>query len=105
MKHFQEEITSAYEKCKNDLVLAQQKLEYLQNVEFREYTEQIADLKHMLHSKNSHESRRDSLNREERPAFSSLSHRNPKKQVERRLPSKGSDRRDSKTASNIVTLR
>lgn len=48
MKHFQEELTSAYEQCKNDLILAQEKIQYLQNVEFREYTEQIADLKHML---------------------------------------------------------
>jgi hypothetical protein len=103
MKRFQEELTEAYEKCKNDLVQAQQKVEYLQNVEFREYTEQIADLRHMLLTKNSQESRRESLRKEERPAFASLTHRNHKK--ERRLPSKSSDRRDSKIASNAATLR
>jgi hypothetical protein len=32
MKRFQEEVTVAYEKCKDDLVLAQQRVEYLQNV-------------------------------------------------------------------------
>ncbi len=78
MKRFQEEVTVAYEKCKDDLVLAQQRVEYLQNVEFREYTEQIADLKHMLYSKNSQEAKRDSLNRDERNTFSSLTHRNQK---------------------------
>jgi hypothetical protein len=52
MKHFQEELTIAYEQCKNELILAQEKIQYLQNVEFREYTEQIADLKHMLLVKN-----------------------------------------------------
>lgn len=63
MKHFQEELTAAYEQCKNELIFAQQKIEYLQNVEFREYTEQIADLKHMLILKNNQESKRDSVNR------------------------------------------
>lgn len=42
----------AYEQCKNELQIAQEKIEYLQNVEFREYTEQITDLKHMLLVKN-----------------------------------------------------
>ena len=56
MKHFQEELTQAYEQCKNELLLAQEKVEYLQNVEFREYTEQIADLKHMLALKPQHHS-------------------------------------------------
>jgi hypothetical protein len=97
MKRFQEELTDAYEKCKNDLVQAQQRLEYLQNVEFREYTEQIADLRHMLLTKNSQESRRESLRKEERPAFASLTHRNGKNKPDKRLPSKSSERRESKT--------
>ena len=52
MKHFNEQLTLAYEQCKNELILSQEKIQYLQNVEFREYTEQIADLKHMLLAKN-----------------------------------------------------
>ena len=52
MKHYQEELTVAYESCKNELILAQEKIQYLQNVEFREYTQQIAHLKDMLHAKN-----------------------------------------------------
>jgi hypothetical protein len=105
MKHFQEELTAAYEQCKNELILAQQKVEYLQNVEFREYTEQIADLKHMLIIKNNQESKRESLSKDDRNVFSSLNNKTLKNRSEKRLPSKNSDRRDSKTASGIPTLR
>ena len=65
MKHFQEELTVAYEACKNELIVAQEKIEYLQNVEFREYTEQIADLKHMLMLRNQ-DSKRNSVGREDK---------------------------------------
>ena len=105
MKHFQEELTAAYEQCKNELILAQQKIEYLQNVEFREYTEQIADLKHMLILKNNQDSKRDSANRDERSAFSSLNNKTFKNRSEKIIPSKSCDKRESKNTSNVATVR
>lgn len=104
MKHFQEELTTAYEQCKNELIVAQEKIEYLQNVEFREYTEQIADLKHMVMMKNQ-ESKRNSISRDERQAFSSVSNRITKNKSDKALSFKQTLKADSKFSSNLVTQR
>lgn len=104
MKHFQEELTTAYEQCKNELIVAQEKIEYLQNVEFREYTEHIADLKHMVMMKNQ-ESKRNSISRDERQAFSSVSNRITKNKSDKALSFKQTLKADSKFSSNLVTQR
>lgn len=104
MKHFQEELTMAYEHCKNDLILAQEKIEYLQNIEYREYIEQIADLKHML-ALRTQESKRNSVGREERNALSGLNTKVLKNRSDRGLSLKNTEKRESMVSSHYGTQR
>lgn len=75
-------------------------MDYLQNVEYREYTEQIADLKHMLALKQ--ESKRNSVGRDERFTAKNRAERGGERAGGL---SQISHRRESKTSSHYNTHR
>jgi hypothetical protein len=47
MKEYQEELTLAFEKCQEELILAKKTLEQFHVVE-RDYIEEVAELKHLV---------------------------------------------------------
>ncbi len=78
--------------------MAQQKIEYLQNIEFREYNEEITDLKHML-------AIRDSKSTSLSP--NTLKAKNKEKGVASKSSDRGRGRewKESASSSNFQTKR